>query len=265
MKNKNISVSDWELPEHQINEFGSKCSNYCLCIPIMNEGHKFKKQLAKLTPYKKLVDIIILDWGSTDGSTNKTFLKKNGVRTLIIKESPGRQGTQFRMGFSYALKEGYDGIITMDGNNKDGAEAIPYFIKSLKEGFDYIQGSRFVKDGKGINTPLSRYLGIRFVLSPLLSLAANYWYTDITNGYRAFSRNYLLHPKVKPFRDIFISYEMLFYLTVRANQIGLKTKEIPVVREYPKGEIPTKIKGWKGNLHMITTAIKVVTNYYHPS
>lgn len=259
-----INETGWELPIHQIYAFRKKRHEYCLCIPVMNEGDKFKKQLAKLKPYNKLVDIIVLDWGSTDGSTDKNFLKHNQVRALIIKESPGRQGTQFRMGFAYALKELYVGIITMDGNNKDSPEAIPNFIKELEKGYDYIQGSRFVKGGKGINTPLSRYLGVRFILSPLLSLAAWYWYSDITNAYRAFSRRYLLHPSVQPFRNIFISYEMLLYLTVRATQIGLKTKEIPVIREYPKGEIPTKIKGWRGNLHMIITAIKVATNYYHP-
>lgn len=263
-KRAKINQLGWELPQHQIYEFRNKKSDYCICIPVMNEGDKFKKQLVKLQPYTKLVDVIILDWGSTDGSTNKAFLKKNNVKALIIKESPGRQGTQFRMGFSYALTEDYKGIITMDGNNKDGVEAIPLFLKTLKKGYDYIQGSRFVKGGKGINTPLSRYFGIRFILSPLLSLAAGYWYTDITNGYRAFSSKYLLHSKVQPFRNKFVSYEMLFYLTVRAAQIGLKTKEIPVVREYPKGVIPTKIKGFRGNLHMILTGIKVTIGYYHP-
>lgn len=264
MPSASIDAVIWELPIHQIYSFHKKRRKYCLCIPVMNEGEKFKKQLAKLQPYTRVVDIIVLDWGSSDGSTDKKFLKSNKVRTLIIKESPGRQGTQFRMGFAYALKERYVGIVTMDGNNKDHPEAIPNFIQELKAGYDYIQGSRFVKGGKGINTPLSRYLGVRFILSPLLSLAAGHWYTDITNAYRAFSRRYLLHPSVQPFRNIFISYEMLLYLTVRAAQIALKTKEIPVTREYPKGEIPTKIKGWRGNLHMMTTAFKVVTKYYHP-
>ena len=190
IKSKGFSDLGWELPVHQIHQFKNKSHNYCLCIPVMNEGEKFKKQLLALRPYTKIVDVLVLDWGSTDGSTAKSFLKKNDVTALIVKESPGKQGTQFRMGFSYALKKGYKGIITMDGNNKDDPEAIPLFIKMLKKNYDYIQGSRFVRGGKGINTPLSRYVGIRFILSPLLSLASRYWYTDITNGYRAFSTRY---------------------------------------------------------------------------
>lgn len=264
MAQKKLSDKNWQLPVHTIKEFYKKRTKYCICIPVINEGEKIKKQLAKMLPYSKMADILILDGGSTDGSTDPKYLRKHNVRALLVKKSPGKQGTQFRMGFAYATREGYEGIITVDGNNKDGIEAIPNFMKALDEGYDYVQGSRFVRGGKGINTPLSRLLGIRLFMSPLLSLKAKFWYTDITNGFRAFSMKYLLHPKVQPFRDIFVSYEMLFYLTVRATQVSLRTKEIPVVRKYPKGEIPTKIKGFKGNIHMIKTALKVVTNYYHP-
>lgn len=248
----------------ELYEFKPKQTRYCICIPVINEGHKIRKQLAKMKPLTNFIDIIICDGGSTDKSLGLTYLKKQGVRSLIIKRIPGKQGTQFRLGFDYALKQGYKGIITIDGNNKDGLDAIPSFIDHLDKGFDYVQGSRFVPGGKAINTPLSRYLGIRLFMSPLLSLAAGYPYTDITNGFRAFSKKYLTHPDVQIFREIFISYELLFYLTIRAKQLDLKTTEIPVTRTYPKGKIPTKIVGWKGNLHMIITALKVFFNYYHP-
>jgi len=245
-------------------EFKSKKTKYCLCIPVINEGKKIRTQLIKMLPLTDLVDIIICDGGSTDNSLDFKYLKKHQVRTLIIKKIPGKQGTQFRLGFEYALKQGYQGIITVDGNNKDGLNAIPRFIEHLDKGYDYVQGSRFIPGGKAINTPASRYLGIRLFMSPLLSLAAGYNYTDITNGFRAFSKKYLTHPQVATFRDIFISYELLFYLTVRANQLNLKTIEIPVTRTYPKGKIPTKIIGWHGNIHMIVTALKVFFNQYHP-
>lgn len=261
----NIKMKDTRKPlEFDIFEFRKRKTKYCICIPVINEGDKIRDQLTKMKPYTNTLDIIICDGGSTDRSLGKKFLKAQNVRTLIVKKSPGKQGTQFRIGFQYALNQGYEGIITMDGNNKDGIKAIPDFIKALDNDYDYVQGSRFIKGGKAINNPISRLIGIRLIMSPLLSVTSGYWYTDITNGYRAFSRKYLTDSRVNIFRDIFISYELLFYLTVRANQIGAKTKEIPVVRTYPKGKIPTKIIGWKGNLHMIKTALQVVFGYYHP-
>lgn len=259
-----IKQTNWQIPKYRISEFYKKKTRYCICIPVLNEGDKIKKQLQRLLPFTKMADLAIADWGSTDGSTNPKLLKKLGVRTLLTLASSGKQATQLRMAFSYALKEGYEGIIQIDGNNKDGVEAIPNFIKELDNGFDYIQGSRFIKNGQAINTPPLRYLAVRFIASPLLSLSAKYWYTDVTNGFRGYSKKYLLHPKVKPFRNIFNSYELNMYLTVRANQIGLRTREIPVSRKYIRGKVHTKISPVKGNSNFLITQFRAALGLYNP-
>lgn len=260
MINKNI----WQLPIFGIYQFRKKKTKYCICIPVLNEGERIKNQLKKMLPYSKIADIIIADWGSTDGSTNKSFLRKHNVRTLLVLKDKGRQGTQLRMAFSYALKQGYEGIIQIDGNNKDGVAVIPNFIRELENGYDYIQGSRFIKGGRGINTPFLRYFAVRFLAAPILSLGSFYWYTDVTNGFRGYSKNYLLHPRVKPFRSIFVQYELNMYLTVRANQLGLKTKEVPVLRAYPKGKVHTKISFFKGNLSFLLSQFKAAFGFYNP-
>ncbi|MBI2599300.1 glycosyltransferase family 2 protein [Candidatus Daviesbacteria bacterium] len=260
----NLNDQNWQLPKFTVEEFRKRKTKYCLCIPVINEGERIRKQLFKTKKYAKLIDILILDGGSTDDSLDKSFLKEMAVRTLLTKTSPGRQSTQLRMGFSYALREGYEGIITIDGNGKDGVEAIPAFIKQLDRGFDYIQGSRFMKGGKAINTPPLRWLGIRFLISPFLSIASGYWFSDITNGFRAYSKRVLLSPKVKLFRDLFIKYELLFYLPVKAAQLGFKVTELPVSRAYPKHEIPTKIKSVTGHLDFLVTVIKTAFGTYNP-
>lgn len=263
-RNSNIG-KNWQVPKFEIKEFRKKGTKYCICIPILNEGEKIKTQLRRMLPFSKMADIIIADWGSSDGSTDVAFLKKMGVRTLLtMKDKNGRQGTQLRMGFAYCLRQGYEGIIQIDGNNKDGVESIPQFIKALDEGFDYVQGSRFIKGGKNINTPPLRFLAVRLFAAPVLSFGAGYWYTDVTNGFRGYSKKYLLHPKVQLFRDIFVQYEFNMYLTVRANQLGLRTKEIPVSRVYPKGKVHTKISLFKGNFGFLLSQIKAAFGYYAP-
>ncbi|OGH19938.1 MAG: glycosyl transferase family 2 [Candidatus Levybacteria bacterium RIFCSPHIGHO2_02_FULL_37_13] len=259
-----INNKDWELPNFDIIEFGPKKTKYCVGIPVINEGEKFKKQIIEMKKYSHLADIVIFDGGSTDGSTNQGFLKKNSARTLLMLKGFGKQGTQLRMGLSYAIKQGYEGVITVDGNGKDDVKAIPQFIKSLDDGFDYTQGSRFIKGGKAIHTPLIRFFAIRFVHAPIISLGAKHWYTDTTNGFRAYSKKYLLSPNVKPFRNIFVKYELYLYLSIRANRLGFKTKEIPVTRGYPKGTVPTKIHGLKSYFDFLSTTIKTALGYYNP-
>ncbi len=264
MSKHSLNSKNWHLPKFETTEFKKRKTKYCICIPVLNEGEKIKKQLKRMQKYSKMADIIIADNGSTDGSMDKNFLKKQKVRTLLTLKSKGKQGTQLRMGIAYALKKNYEGVIQIDGNNKDGVEAIPNFIKALDAGFDFIQGSRFIKGGKGVNTPRSRWIGIRLICSPLFSLVTGYWYTDIPNGFRAYSKKYLLHPGLTLFRPQFVRYELILYLALRAAQLGLKTKEIPVTRSYPKnGKMPTKI-GRFGNLDYMFTILKVILGWYNP-
>ncbi len=242
------------VPDFECQEYQEKKTKYCICIPIINEGERITKELetAKKHNIPQLADIIICDAGSTDGSTDSKLLQNLGVNTLLVKKGPGKQGAQLRMGFWWALNRGYEGIITIDGNNKDSIEDIPRFIEKLEEGYDFIQGSRFIKGGQAINTPLVRYLSVRLLHAPIISLTARKWYTDTTNAYRAYSKKYLEHPDVKPLRDIFMTYELLAYLSVKADRLHLKTCEIPVRREYPKkGKTPTKISAVKGNSELL--------------
>lgn len=255
----------WKVPTAKITRFEPKKHRYCLCIPIINEGGRFQKQLQQLKPYTSLVDILICDGGSTDNSTELDFLKRHHVTALLVKKGPGKLSAQLRMGYAFALEQGYRGVITMDGNGKDGADALPLFVEALDQNYDYVQGSRFIAGGKAINTPLIRHLANRWLHAPLLSLAAGYfWFTDTTNGFRAYSQNYLLDHRVQPFREVFQNYELLAYLTVRAAQLGYAVKELPVTRQYPKGTVPTKISFWRGNTDLLLTLMKTIFGRFNP-
>lgn len=255
------------VPDYTVEMLAEKRSDYCLLIPIINEGGRILKELdrAKAAGVCGLVDIILCDGGSTDGSMELSGLKSRGVNCLLTKTGPGKQGAQLRMGLHFALERGYEGILTIDGNNKDSIESVPLFIEKLSEGYDLVQGSRFIKGGKAVNTPLSRWLAVRFIHAPVISLAARHWFTDTTNAYRAYSRAYLTHPAVQPLRDIFPGYELLAYLSVRATQLGLKACEVPVERAYPKNEpAPTKIKGFKGNSNLLKILFAALAGKYDP-
>ncbi len=255
----------WQIPNHTTVEISEKQSKYCICIFVINEGEKIRKQLQSMQTISQHIDVIIADGGSTDGSLEIDFLKSVSVRTLLVKQSKGKLSAQMRMAFAYAMLQNYEGVIAMDGNNKDDPTAIYSFIETLERGCDHIQGSRFIKGGKAINTPWNRYLAIRLVHAPLISISAGFWYTDTTNGFRAYSRRLLLDPVVAPFRNIFSSYELHYYLAIRAVRLGYLVKELPVTRRYPnKGPIPTKISPVKGNFLVMQTLVQACLHRFDP-
>ena len=255
------------VPNFDSSEYEGKKNRYCVCIPVINEGKRIIRELkrAKKAGIDNLVDIVICDGGSTDFSLEEEQLKYLGVNTLLVKKDTGKQGAQLRMGFWWALERGYDGVITIDGNDKDSIEDIPKFIAKLDAGYDFIQGSRFIKGGQAIRTPFVRWISVRLIHAPIISLTAKHWFTDTTNAYRANSRKYLLDSRVQPFRNVFMTYELLAYLSTRASQLGMKVCEVPVTRAYPEtGKTPTKISFFKGNLELLKILIYNAVGKYLP-
>lgn len=257
--------SGWIVPAFDVAEYAPKTTKYAVCVFMINEGEKIRKQLEKMAAYADKIDIIIADGGSTDGSLGEDMLRTNRVRTLLTKRETGKLGTQMRMAFAYALGQGYEGVVVVDGNNKDDVSALPNFIAELDAGYDHIQGSRFIPGGHAVNTPLERLIGVHVLHAPVISLSSGFRYTDTTNGFRAYSKRFLEDSRVALFRAIFTGYELHYYLAIRAAELKFKVKEIPVTRTYPaSGPTPTKISPVKGNLGVIKVLFRAAFHRYNP-
>lgn len=253
------------VPAYRVREFGPRESRYCVAVFVINEGSRLLAQLERMRAPSAGLDILIADGGSTDGSTAESQLTARGVRTLLVKEGPGRLGAQMLMAFDYAVREGYPGLVVMDGNNKDDPEALPRFLDALDAGIDHAQGSRYAPGGREARTPWSRKWGVRLIHAPLIRAASGFPYTDTTAGFRAYSRALLLDPRVNPFRAIFAGYELHYYLAIRAAQLGFRVTEIPITREYPdNGPTPTKISPLRGNANVLRALLRACLHRYDP-
>jgi dolichol-phosphate mannosyltransferase len=256
----------WQVPDYHIPFERPKRTKYAIGVFVINEGEKIRKQLQAMKSFASQIDILVADGGSTDGSLTPEIMTAADCAALLVKTGPGKLSAQMRMALAYAMQREYEGVITIDGNGKDGIEAIPQFIRLLDEGWDHIQGSRFVPGGHHANTPLSRLLAVRLLHAPLMSVAAGVHYTDTTNGFRAYSRRFLLDPRVQPFRDVFVGYELHYYLAIRAAKLGFRVCETPVSRVYPAhGPVPTKISPLRGNWLVLRTLVRALRGAYDPA
>ena len=253
------------VPAHERHIFTPRRHRYCIAVFVINEGERVRRQLRAMALLADRIDVVVADGGSTDGSLALDTLGEFKLRALLVKRGPGRLSAQMRMAFAFAIDERYDGVVVIDGNGKDDVSAVPRFIELLDEGYDHVQGSRYIPGGRGINTPVTRTLGVRLLHAPLISLAARQRYTDTTNGFRAYSRRLLTDPRVQPLRDVFTSYELHYYLAIRAARLGFRVIETPVTRTYPAGEkAPTKISPLRGNVMVLRALMATVLGRLDP-
>lgn len=160
--------SDWQLPGATVEELQTRSHEYCILIPVLNEGERIKDQLTEMQRLVDRPDVIICDGGSNDGCTQTELMRDLGVHCVIRKTGPGKMSSQLRLLFAYALLKDYRGMIHMDGNGKDEPACIQDYVRKLNEGFDCVAGSRFRRGGQSINAPLLSRVG-----DPLDPLAAD--------------------------------------------------------------------------------------------
>ena len=88
----------------------------------------------------KFVDkIIAVNDGSIDGS-EKTIKDLENVNLLNLNLNYGK-GKALQVGFDEFLKNDFDIIVTIDGDNQHDPKYIPDFVDKLKE-FDIVIGNR---------------------------------------------------------------------------------------------------------------------------
>jgi dolichol-phosphate mannosyltransferase len=251
------------MASYALETFHERRCSYALLIGVYNENGFITRQVEKLQRYRGEVDILIADGGSSDGATSAANLRSS-VRALLTNDKRGLSA-QYRGAIEYALAEGYEGIIMMDGNGKDGVEALPHFIEKLKTGYDLVQGSRFMPGGLHRNTPIIRLLSIRCIFNPVMRLASGFSYTDGINGFKGCSRSFLLDSRVQPLRDVFVHYNLQYYLNYIAPKLKFKTMEIPVSRVYSSAVSGhTKIRGIGAYMAILGELASTVLGLYNP-
>ncbi len=236
------TISPYKFLKYSCYNIKNKKNKIALGICVLNEGKKIRDQLKILSRKKicNLVDIIICDANSTDRSINISYLKSVGVRKLLVKKCNGKLSRQMQIIIYHIIKEKYEGLVFVDGNNKDDMDFVKKFIEKINNNFDYIHGSRYAKDGYEKNTPFIRKVLTKYLHPFIFNIGNKFKFSDTANGYRALSKKFINLNKDKIFKKHFINYNLQYFLTRISLNKNFKTCEIGVGRYYKK--IHLKIK-----------------------
>jgi len=154
-------------------------------IPAYNESETIVGVIDSLGEHAPSFDVLVVDDGSTD-DTGK-LAREWGAVVLRHPFNLGIGGT-VQSGFAYALENGYDRMVQVDGDGQHVAEEIQTLCAAMDEdpSVDIICGSRFLTDS-GYPAPISRRTGIH-IFAFLLSRIVGQRVSDPTSGFRLYNR-----------------------------------------------------------------------------
>jgi len=169
-------------------------------------------------------EIIVVDNGSTDHSAEAA----RSAGAVVFSEPRKGYGAAYLCGLKEARGER---IIIADSDDTYDLYDIPKFLDKLREGYDFVIGSRFKgKIKKGAMSWPHRYIG-NPILSGMCRLFFRTPLSDIHCGMRAFTLRALRKMRLKS-----LGMEFATEMVVSALQNNLKICEVPIDYHPRKGK-----------------------------
>jgi glycosyltransferase involved in cell wall biosynthesis len=194
-------------------------------LPAYNEAENIEQVISSLPQELVGVDrieILVVD----DGSTDDTARIAERANAKVISHHRNRGlGIAFQNAVKYALEAGADILVSIDADGQFDPEDIPALIAPLLAGTSHmVTASRF-ENGRPLHMPKSKYWGNKQV-SRIVSLISTVQFTDVSCGFRAYSREALSHLNL--FGAYSYTHEAILNLVFK----GLTVTEHPIEVKY---------------------------------
>ena len=153
-----------------------------IVVPVYNEGPVVRNVIKEIKKqgYKHL---IVIDDGSSDNTASEVGKEKV---TLLQHAINRGKGAAVKTGIEAAKILGAKYVVTIDGDGQHEPKDIHLLVQKLKNRYDVVLGSRFLKRNNTI--PFSRLLG-NYIGNVFTWVFYGIWVNDSQSGFRAYSKN----------------------------------------------------------------------------
>lgn len=156
-----------------------------VAIPAYNEHATIGSVVSNVREHLPNLDLIVVDDGSRDGMGQ--VLRGLHVMTATHLCNLG-YGRAIQTAIKYALGEGYEALVTLDGDGQHDARQIPGMIERFKsEEWDVLVGSRYVQSRNYSDAPLGRRIGMQ-LFSVMTRLVTGQRVYDTSSGLKIMRR-----------------------------------------------------------------------------
>jgi glycosyltransferase involved in cell wall biosynthesis len=194
-------------------------------MPALNEEQDIEYVIAALPKEIDGVDCIehlVIDDGSTDRTSELALAA--GANVVTHQRNRG-VGAAFQSAVQFALENKADVLIGIDADRQFDPAEIPIILKPiLAKEADMVVGNRF-RLGMPAHMPIVKYWGNKQI-AQLVSYISGQTFQDVSCGFRAYSREALLHLNI--FAEFTYTHETILSLAYQ----GLRVVEHPITVKY---------------------------------
>lgn len=197
-------------------------------VPTYNERENITRLIGAILQQHDLLDILIVDDGSPDGTGQIVADVIQHETRLHILKRPRKMGlgTAYIAGFRWALEEGYDIVFEMDADFSHDPAHLPQFLRAIEDA-DLVLGSRY-RNGKVtvVNWPIKRLL-LSYFANVYARIVTGLPVWDATGGFKCFRRKVLEAIDLSGVKSN--GYAFQIEMSFRAWRKHFRIVEIPIV------------------------------------
>ena len=202
-------------------------SRILIVIPTYKERENLETLFTSIREHQPEADILVVDDASPDGTAEYAESLGARIGRVCVLRRAGRFGigSAYRDGFRRGLEQGYDRLVSMDGDLSHDPSYLPDLVR-LTESADVAIGSRYVHGISVVNWDLKR-LALSVGGNRYARLVTGLPVRDCTSGFQCFRREVLERVGVGRLRSN--GYAFLVELKFLAHRYGFRLRELPII------------------------------------